>query len=56
MGKKLTDKQKSRLWQQLRSRAFQASNLLEGIEVPLITLTPDEALARIRELRGHYER
>ncbi|MCT4715871.1 YhfG family protein [Enterobacteriaceae bacterium H18W14] len=56
MGKKLTDKQKSRLWQQQRSRSFQASNRLEGIEVPLITLTRDEALARISVLRGHYER
>lgn len=56
MDKKLTEKQKSRLWQQQRSRSFQASNLLEGIEVPLITLTHDEVLARISEARGHYER
>lgn len=32
MGKKLTEKQKSRLWQQLRSRAFQASNCLDVSE------------------------
>ncbi len=56
MVKKLTEKQKSRLWQQQRSRTFQASNRLEGIEVPLITLTLEEALARINEVRGHYER
>lgn len=56
MGKKLTGKQKSRLWQQQRSRSFQASNKLEGIVIPQVTLTRDEALARISELRGHYER
>ena len=56
MAKKLTDKQKSRLWQQQRSRSFQASSRLEGIEIPLITLTRDEALIRITELRGYYER
>lgn len=56
MAKKLTDKQKSRLWQQLRSRSFQASNQLEGIAVPQVTLTRDEITARISELREHYER
>lgn len=56
MAKKLTDKQKSRLWQQMRSRSFHASNKLEGIEVPLVTLTRDEITARISELREHYER
>ncbi|EIR7570966.1 DUF2559 family protein, partial [Salmonella enterica subsp. enterica serovar Agbeni] len=29
---------------------------LEGIEIPLVTLTADEALARLDELRRHYER
>lgn len=32
MGKKLTDKQKSRLWQQLRSRSFEASSRLDVLE------------------------
>ncbi len=32
MAKKLTDKQKSRLWQQLRSRSFQASSRLDILE------------------------
>ncbi|WP_034460240.1 putative adenosine monophosphate-protein transferase Fic [Buttiauxella noackiae] len=32
MTKKLTDKQKSRLWQQLRSRSFQASSRLDILE------------------------
>ncbi|MEW7312623.1 putative adenosine monophosphate-protein transferase Fic [Buttiauxella gaviniae] len=32
MAKKLTDKQKSRLWEQQRSRSFQASTLLDVLE------------------------
>ncbi|OAT15718.1 cell filamentation protein [Buttiauxella noackiae ATCC 51607] len=32
MTKKLTDKQKSRLWQQLRNRSFQASSRLDILE------------------------
>lgn len=56
MAKKLTDKQKARLWDRQKNANFQASNRLEGIDVPLITLSRDEALARIDELRGHYER
>ncbi|HDD9598575.1 TPA: YhfG family protein [Escherichia coli] len=50
--KKLTDKQKSRLWELQRNRNFQASRRLEGVEMPLVT----EALARLEELRRHYER
>ena len=52
----LTDKQKSRLWEQTRSVNFQASRRLEGVDVPLITLTPEEALARIAAFGSHYER
>ncbi|EOU0381156.1 YhfG family protein [Escherichia coli] len=37
--KKLTDKQKSRLWELQRNRNFQASRRLEGVEMPLVTLT-----------------
>ncbi|EFJ2868262.1 TPA: YhfG family protein [Escherichia coli] len=54
--KKLTDKQKSRLWELQRNRNFQASRRLEGVEMPLVTLTAAEALARLEELRRHYER
>lgn len=49
--KKLTDKQKSRLWELQRNRNFQASRRLEGVEMPLVTLTAAEALARLEELR-----
>ncbi|WP_148998398.1 YhfG family protein, partial [Shigella sonnei] len=28
----------------------------EGVEMPLVTLTAAEALARLEELRRHYER
>ncbi|EFH7433862.1 DUF2559 family protein [Escherichia coli] len=68
--KKLTDKQKSRLWELQRNRNFQASRRLEGVEMPyfqasrrlegvempLVTLTAAEALARLEALRRHYER
>jgi len=54
--KKLTDRQKSRLWEQQRNVNFQASRRLEGVESPLVTLIPAEALARLEELRRHYER
>ncbi|EAB0492331.1 YhfG family protein [Shigella flexneri] len=50
------DKQKSRLWELQRNRNFQASRRLEGVEMPLVTLTAAEALARLEELRRHYER
>ncbi|MDR8470634.1 DUF2559 family protein, partial [Acinetobacter baumannii] len=33
----LTDKQKSRLWEQTRNSNFQASRRLEGVSVPLVT-------------------
>jgi len=54
--KKLTDRQKSRLWEQQRNVNFQASRRLEGVEQPLITLNAVEALTRLEELRRHYER
>ncbi len=54
--KKLTDKQKSRLWEKYHNANFQASRRLEGVDTPLVTLSSDEALARIEELRRHYER
>ncbi|MGY5955094.1 YhfG family protein [Kosakonia sp. BK9b] len=55
MTKKLTDKQKSRLWEQQRNINFQASRRLEGVDSELITLTAEEASARLEELRRHYE-
>ena len=54
--KKLTEKQKSRLWEDRRNVNFQASRRLEGVDIPLINLTPEEARARIAALRSHYER
>ncbi|VYU02440.1 YhfG family protein [Metakosakonia massiliensis] len=52
MPKKLTDRQKSRLWEQYRNVNFQASRRLEGVDSPLVTLTPDEAEARLAEIKG----
>lgn len=54
--KKLTDKQKSRLWEQQRNANFQASRCLEGVDSPLVTLSAQEAEVRLEELRRHYER
>jgi hypothetical protein len=54
--KKLTDKQKSRLWEQQRNTNFQASRRLEGVDSPLVTLSAQDAEVRIQELRRHYER
>ncbi|MBZ0060478.1 MULTISPECIES: YhfG family protein [unclassified Leclercia] len=54
--KKLTEKQKSRLWEQQRNANFQASRRLEGVDGPLVTLSADEAQLRLEELRRHYER
>jgi len=54
--KKLTDRQKARLWEQQRNANFQASRRLEGIDSPLVTLNAEEAQRRLDELRGHYER
>ncbi len=54
--KKLTDKQKSRLWEQRRNANFQASRRLEGVDILRVTLSAEDALARLEELRRHYER
>ena len=54
--KKLTDRQKNRNWEQQRNTNFQASRRLEGLDSPLVTLTEQEAQARLEELRRHYER
>ncbi|ENF7818609.1 YhfG family protein [Enterobacter soli] len=54
--KKLTDKQKSRLWEQQRNVNFQASRRLEGVDSPLVTLNAQDAQRRLEELRRHYER
>lgn len=54
--KKLTDKQKSRLWEKTRNANFQASRRLEGVDSPLVTLDADSAKQRLEELRRHYER
>ncbi|MFO3906585.1 YhfG family protein [Enterobacter hormaechei] len=54
--KKLTEKQKSRLWEQQRNRNFQASRRLEGVDSPLVTLSAEEAQLRLEALRGQHER
>ncbi|CAI8813185.1 YhfG family protein [Kosakonia quasisacchari] len=56
MTKKLTDRQKSRLWEQQRNVNFQASRRLENVDSEGVTLSSAEADARLEELRRHYER
>lgn len=56
MAKKLTDRQKTLLWEQQRNVNFQASRHLEGIDSEPLTLTAEEANARIEALRRQYER
>ena len=51
----LTDKQKSRLWEQTRNSNFQASRRLEGAAIPLVTLTAEQALARLAEIGRRHE-
>ncbi|WP_071608794.1 YhfG family protein [Entomohabitans teleogrylli] len=52
----LTDRQKQHFWESCRSRNYQASQRLEGIDAPPIALSGEQAVARIAELRRHYER
>ena len=54
--KKMTDRQKARLYQQRRNGNYQESKRIQGFYVKLVTLTAEEALRRIDELRSHYER
>lgn len=54
--KKLTEKQKSRLWEQQRNTNFQASRRLEGVDSPLVTLSAEEAQLRLEALGRQYER
>ena len=56
MPKKLTDRQKSRLWEQQRNINFQASRRLEGVDSELVTLNAEEATLRLEELRRKNER
>lgn len=56
MGNKLTDKQKARLWEHVRSPNFQASNRLENIAVDVITLDEATIAQRLETLRSDYER
>lgn len=51
----LTDKQKAQLWEQTRNVNFQASRRLEGVAIPLVTLTAEQALARLAEIRRRHE-
>ena len=56
MTKKLTERQKSRLWEQQRNINFKASRQLEGVNIEQVTLTAEDANMRIEALRGQYER
>ncbi|MBV8044227.1 YhfG family protein [Pluralibacter sp.] len=54
--KKLTDKQKTQLWERTRNANFQASRRLEGVDIARVLLTDEQARERLEALRRHYER
>ncbi|PLR35820.1 DUF2559 domain-containing protein [Chimaeribacter californicus] len=56
MAKKLTQKQKEKLFQQHKNANFQASMALDGYQVEAVTLSAEEALARLEQVRAEYER
>ncbi len=54
--KKLTDKQKSRLWELTRNRNFQASRRLEGVDDAAGYADCRRGAGAPGELRRQYER
>ncbi|MEG3110782.1 MULTISPECIES: YhfG family protein [Pantoea] len=54
MAHKLTDKQKSALWQQRRAASYQASCRLEGFTLNELALKGEDAQARLESLRRQY--
>lgn len=56
MAKKMTQKQKEKLFQQHQNVNFQASMALDGYEVEAVTLSAEQALARLEQVRAEYER
>lgn len=57
MTRKLTDRQKTQLWAQVRDRNFQASQHLEGYNAPLVTVESDARLQEaLKAARRRYER
>jgi hypothetical protein len=55
MAKKMTLKQKEKLFQQRQNQNFKASTSLDGFEVEEVALDAEQALQRLAELRAHYE-
>jgi regulator of extracellular matrix RemA (YlzA/DUF370 family) len=56
MSTKLTAKQKEKLFKERQNRNFQASSLLDGLHIELVTLSPEQVSQRLADLRRHYER
>ncbi|WP_370465581.1 YhfG family protein [Nissabacter sp. SGAir0207] len=56
MAKKMTLRQKEKLFDQRKNANFQASTALDGHQIKAVTLPADEALARLEEVRANYER
>lgn len=54
--KKMTDKQKARLFAQQQNENFCASTRLEGYDIAPVTLEGEALTVRLDELRRHYER
>ncbi|MBE5253159.1 MAG: DUF2559 family protein [Enterobacterales bacterium endosymbiont of Blomia tropicalis] len=54
MANKLTEKQKSTLWQQRRAACYQASCRLEGLVLNEPALKGEDAQTRLESLRRQY--
>lgn len=56
MSTKLTEKQKEKWFKERQNRNFQASSLLDGLHIELVSLSEEQVAQRLADLRAHYER
>lgn len=56
MAKKMTLRQQEKLFRERQRVNFQASSLLDGLQVEAVTLDNEQISHRLTELRRHYER
>ncbi len=56
MAKKMTLRQQEKLFRERQRENFQASSLLDGLQVEAVTLANEQISQRLSELRRHYER
>jgi len=56
MSTKLTPKQKEKLFRARQNRNFQASSLLDDLQIEVVKLSDEQIAQRLVDLRAHYER